>query len=111
MAPKAFIFLLNRGINFDKANYLITIPFKVEEIIKLYKYLFNRETKQYELTGIISISLKEDKYICFCKSFIDNKWYEYDDTNVKESNINNVINYNNDNNQFIPCLLYYKLVN
>jgi len=111
MAPKAFIFLLNRGINFDKANSLITIPFKVEEIIKIDNYLFNRETKQYELTGIISICLKEDKYICFCKSFIDNKWYEYDDTNVKESNINNVINFNNDNNQFIPCLLYYKLNN
>ena len=113
MAPKVFIFLINRGINFDKANRLITIPFEVEEIINIehYNNLLNKEIKEYELTGIVSISLKEEKYICFCKSFINNKWYEYNDTNIKENNISNIINENSDNNQFIPCLLYYKLKN
>ena len=109
MAPKAFIFLLNRGINFDKANYLITIPFKVEEIIKIDNYLFNRETKQYELTGIISICLKEDKYICFCKSFIDNKWYFYDDETILEQDFN-YIELNTKNNNIIPYILLYKRI-
>ena len=53
-APKIFIFLWQRGINFDQYNPNILIPFIVDEKIDLSNYILGG-APNYELTGIASI--------------------------------------------------------
>ena len=61
----------------------------------------------YDLYGIISFIKNNSSnynYIASCKSYIDNKWYQYNDTNVKEiSNVQkDIIEFGN------PYILFYK---
>ena len=46
---------------------------------------------------------------CFCKNFQDNKWYLYNDEMVTDTNINYIINSNN-NHEYIPCILLYQFI-
>ena len=61
----------------------------------------------YDLYGIISYIKNNScnyNYIASCKSYIDNNWYQYNDTNVKEiSNVQkDIIEFGN------PYILFYK---
>jgi len=112
-SPNIFLFLLDRGNNFDiNKNKLLKIPFLIEGKIDLQKYIKKENSpKKYELVGIVSISLSDNKYVTNCKSPIDNNWYYFNDLKVQIINYNNVINANNNNNYFIPCILVYKTIN
>ena len=102
---KNLIFLLNRGIiNQD----LIKIPFKIEKEINLDKYIEDSNGKQFELIGIISISLDEKKYISFCESTGKEEWYLYNDDKVSKVDISEILNKHNEYNKLIPCILVYK---
>ena len=103
-SPINFIFILNRGM---PAQHLLNINFILEEKIDIGKFLENQQAyNKYELSGVVSFSVNENKYVCFGKSPVDNQWYLYNDDNVANTNINEVLN-NNNNMQYIPCILLY----
>jgi len=111
-SPNIFLFLLDRGNNFDiNKNKLLKIPFLIEGKLDLQKYIKkeNSPTK-YELVGIVSISLSDNKYVANCKSPIDNNWYYFNDLKVQAIDYNIVINTNNNNNYYVPCILVYKSI-
>ena len=103
-SPINFIFILNRGM---PAQHLLNINFILEEKIDIGKFLENQQAyNKYELSGVVSFSVNENKYVCFGKSPVDNQWYLYNDDKVANTNINEVLN-NNNNMQYIPCILLY----
>lgn len=107
ISPKIFIFLLFNGEYDEK---LLEFRFCVEEIINLRKYVESEESPvKYQLIDVISIEPNENKYVSFCKSFEDKKWYYFYDENVQETNIDQVC-FENNNNKFIPCVLFYESI-
>ena len=106
-APNTFIFLLDRGINFDLASLPLQIPFKIEEEINLENYILNKNsTKKYKLTGIVSILFKEKKYISYCISPITKEWFYYNDEKVEYINLDIILKHH-ENKENIPCILMY----
>ena len=107
-SPIHFIFSLNRG-NLDQN--LLNINFIVEENIDISQFLENKRSySKYSLCGIVSISRKENnKYVCFGKSPVDKQWYLYNDEMVTDTNINSIIQSNN-NQEYIPCILLYQFI-
>jgi ubiquitin C-terminal hydrolase len=104
-SPNIFIFLLNRG-NMDQN--LMNIRFQLEEKINIKKFIENQDAPSfYELNGIVSIDLKNHKYVSFCMSPVDKNWYYYNDEEIQQTNINNVIQLHNNNGGYIPCILLY----
>ena len=100
------LFILDRG-NSENLDYL---PFDLEEKIDFSNVIENQNSpSKYELFGVISATLKIDdyKYVCFCKSPIDKKWYYYDNEIIEETQIDLLINLN-DGKQYIPLILLYK---
>ena len=109
--PNILLVLIDRGINLTQNNKLLNIPFLVEEKINLNNFIENKSSRvNYELNGIISISVFDKKYVVNCKSYIDNQWYYYNDEKVQPILFNNVLKSNNNNTYYIPCILIYKLI-
>ena len=113
--PNIFIFSLNRGLingNFD--DNLTDINFRLDEKIDLSNYVDNNQiSKRYELKGIVSISRRQNNYVTFCKSPIDNKWYYYDSKNIEDNNLNYILSEHDntkDNTDYIACILVYQLI-
>ena len=105
-SPNYFIFSLNRN-NLDKD--LLQIPFIVEEKINISNYLeMSKAPKDYQLKGILSFNNKENKYVSYCMSPVDKKWYLYNDEEIVLTEFNKVINSHN-SNQIIPCILVYSI--
>jgi len=102
---KNLIFLLDRGI-FEQD--LIKIPFKIEKEINLDKYIEDSYRKQFELIGIVSISLDENKYISYCESIQKNEWFLYNDEKVSKVDIKEILSKHNEYNKLVPCILVYK---
>jgi hypothetical protein len=109
--PNYLVFSLNRESANQNIN-LLNVPFIVEENIELSNYIeYNQSFSRYELQAIVSISMKDNKYVCFGKSPVDHIWYLYNDENCYNGDIKTVLNLNNNNNQgFIPCILLYKAI-
>lgn len=108
-SPNIFTFILDRD---DLNEELLKIPFNIEEKINLNKYIEDENSiKEYELIGIVSISLRERKYIAFAKSPIDKKWYLYNDTKVNQINIDFTLKSHNQFNFYVPCILFYESLN
>lgn len=112
--PDTFIFLIDRGINFDKANALMTIPFLIEEKIDLKGFILNEKSTKlnYELTGIVSILLneKEKKYVSYCVSPIDDCWYYYNDNIVEYTQLEIILKEHNIKKNNVPCILFYRAI-
>ena len=103
------IFMMDRGINFNEANELMTIHFKVEENINLKKFILNGDSpKEFKLKGILSIFKKENKYICFCHSIINDDWFICCDETVKVMDFKKILKEHNENKIYIPCILLYQ---
>jgi ubiquitin C-terminal hydrolase len=108
-SPNIFAFILDRE---DLNEDLMKIPFIIEEYINLDNYIEDEKSiKEYSLIGVVSISLRERKYIGFSKSIIDNKWYLYNDTKVNEISIDFILKSHNQYNYYIPCILFYESFN
>ena len=87
-----------------KINYLI-------DDIDKYMFIFNNIEKTkivYELIGIIidnNNTMKDKNILTYCKSYIDKKWYCYNDSKVENiSEIEEII-------KGIPCVLLYQKIN
>ena len=72
------------------------------------KYIEDSNRKKFELIGIVSINLDENKYISFCESQQKNEWYLYNDEKVSKVDINEILNKHNEYKNLIPCILVYK---
>ena len=108
--PNYLVFSLNRESANQNIN-LLNVPFIVEENIELSNYIeYNQSFSRYELQAIVSISMKDNKYVCFGKSPVDHIWYLYNDENCCNGDIQTVLNLNNNNQGFIPCILLYKAI-
>ena len=107
-SPNIFIFLLDRGIDFSENNELHKISFSLEKTIKIGDFIENKKAPfNYRLIGIASISLIDKKYVSWCKSPINGKWYFFNDEKVELIKLVKIIELNNSNN-YIPCILIYK---
>ena len=106
-SPKMFIFSMNRE---SSGNNLFTIPFIIEEKIDLSFFIEQKDysSKNYELTGIVSIDSRNSQYISFCKSFIDNNWFSYsDEKGIIPIEFNNILNMHNSTFTCVPLVLLY----
>ena len=107
------IFLLDRGEGFDDDNFPLNIIFKIESIIDLNEYMLNPNlSSKFVLTGIISLESKEKRFVCFSKSFMNDKWYLYLDEYTEEKNcIEDILTEHNDKWKYIPYVLMYSKIN
>jgi hypothetical protein len=107
LSPR-IIFLLDRGENYLNNNQVFELTGK----INLSKYTeINEQYIIYELNGVISYSLKEQKFMCFCVSAIDNNWYLYNDEKVSRTDLNYVLlSHSNQQQKYVPYTLLYKIV-
>ena len=104
--PEVLIIILNRG----KGNeFKVKIDFYLE--LDLCNYIELKDTGfQYELFGVIT-HLGESgmggRYIAYCKSYWDNKWFKFDDAKVEpvKDFISEVIDF------AMPYLLFYQKKN
>ena len=105
--PQIMIIILNRG---KGIQFKVKINFAEE--LNLYNFIQYKETGcNYQLIGVIT-HLGESgmggHFIAYCKNPISSKWYQYNDSIVKEVNQSNfkteVIDY------AMPYLLFYQKV-
>lgn len=76
------------------------------------KNLFNFSNKNnlnYELIGIISYEIEKNKYVCFLKSYYNQKWYLYIDEYTEEKNLSQILNEHN-NGKYAPYTLMYSRI-
>ena len=106
------IFMLDHDPGFDSDNFSFNIDFKIDEKIDLEKYMLNpNPNSKFELTCIISAEIKEKKYVCFSKSFINGKWYLYSDEYTEEkNNIGDIIKDHGNKRKYIPYILMYNKI-
>lgn len=110
-SPNNFVFLLDRGIEFNDKNDSLKIPFVLCDKIELDNFIENEKApKKYQLIGITSIYIKKKDYVSFGKSPVDQNWYYYNDETSKQLDINNIIQLHNNFKDFFPCILIYKAV-
>ena len=104
-APKILIILLNRGI---KIQYKIKLEFTTE--LDITKYVIKKSGNiKYKLISVITHLADTGEggnYVAHCLSPIDNRWYTYNDSNVKETDNfqKQVIDIG------IPYLLFYQKI-
>ena len=107
-SPNIFLFILDRGIDFSENNELLKIPFTLEKNINIGDLIENKKAPStYRLIGIASISFIDKKYVSWCKSPLNGKWYFFNDEKIEPIKLAKVIELNNRNN-YIPCILVYK---
>ena len=84
--PEVLIIILNRGRKGIEFN--VKMDFCLD--LDLSNYIEFRNTGcQYELVGVITktgMSSTTERFIAYCKSYWDNKWYKYDDAIVSPVN-------------------------
>ena len=84
VGPKVLIINLNRGkgLQFD-------IKLNFTEFINLHDFIFFKQSPfRYRLIGVVTHfgpSGDSGHFIAFCKSFVDQKWYRYNDAMVTPS--------------------------
>ena len=100
--PKVLIINLNRGkgLQFDvKINF--------DEYIDIKDFIYYKTSpSRYRLIGVVTHfgpSGMSGHFIAFCRSFIDNNWYKYNDSIVTLSNFMEVTNTG------VPYILFYSI--
>ena len=102
-SPYNLIINLNRGKGLQ-----FNIKINFEEYLDINNFLHLKDKKDiptfYELIGIVTHfgpSSMSGHFIAFCKSFVDGKWYKYNDAIVSTSSFNEV------KNTGVPYILFY----
>ena len=104
LGPNILIINLNRGKGLE---FNIKIDF--DEYLDLINFVYYKEKSPsfYEIIGMINLfepSNTSDHFIAFCKSFVDNQWYKYDDTQV------NLSSFQEAKSTGIPYTLFYSYI-
>jgi tetratricopeptide (TPR) repeat protein len=76
-----------------------------EEYINIEKFIEKRNQEYYQLIGAIfhyGDSSSYGHYISYCRNYTNNKFYIFNDSNVKESSFEDILNDN------FPYILFYK---
>ena len=103
VGPKVLILNLNRGkgLQFD-------VKLNLDEYIDINEFIyFKNTTNKYRLIGVVTNfgpSSMNEHFIAFCKSFVDDNWYKYNDSIVSLSNFQEV------KNTGVPYILFYSAV-
>ena len=106
-SPKIFVFFVDRG-DFDEEK--LKLSFYLEEEINLNPFIEDKSyPNKFELIGIVSICMKERKYVAFCNSFKEQLWYYFNDEKVNTIKQKKLV-FNHNNKEFVPCILFYKLI-
>ena len=110
-SPNIFIFLLFNEDPIDKADELHKITFNIEEQIRMGDFIRDEDSpKNYEIFGIVSISMRERKYVSFSKSLVDEEWYLYNDEKVTKINLDFIQTSIENYNFYFPCILFYRSI-
>ena len=105
MTPYIIIFLLER--NNDQINIELSQKICLKKFANEFCYYTN-----YELNGIVSYDKNNNKYVCYSVSPIDKSWYSYNDEIVNNTDFNSIFqSHSQQNNNFIPNILLYKVIN
>ena len=103
IGPNVLIINLNRGkgLQFD-------IKLTFGEYLDIKKFIYYDESPSYyELIGIVTHfgpSSMGGHFIAFCKSFVDQNWYKYNDAMVDISSFKEA------NTTGIPYILFYSMI-
>lgn len=75
---------LRYGVNIYKNHDFIGTPFELD----MSRYLINQDSKEtkYELYGVVNHFGRcgGGHYTAFCKNFLDEQWYNFDDSDVEK---------------------------
>ena len=100
VGPKVLIINLNRG---KGLQFNVTIDFN--EYINISDFLFFKKPYiNYELIGVVTHfgpSSDSGHFIAFCKSFVDKRWYKYNDAIVTPCSFQDT------KNTGVPYILFY----
>ena len=103
ITPRILIINLNRGRGIQ-----FKVDLQIEEFIDLKNYVYLPQSPhKYQLIGIIAHlgpSGNSGHYIAFCKSFVDNNWYKYNDGMVNLSYFQEAIS------SGLPYVLFYSQI-
>jgi len=104
ICPNVLVINLNRG---KGLQFNIKIDF--DEYLDLINFVYYKEESPtfYELIGIVTHlgpSNMSSPSIAFCKSFVDNQWYKYNDTQV------NLSSFEEAKSAGVPCILFYSYI-
>ena len=82
---------------------------KINKIINLEEYAYPKNIQfNYELIGIISSEIGQN-YVCFLKSYYNNKWYLYNNEQTEEKDLKDILNGHNNGNLKPHTLLYSRI--
>ena len=103
IGPKVLVINLNRGkgLQFD-------IKLDFDEYIDINDFIYFKNSPcKYQLLGVVTHfgpSGMSGHFIAFCKSFVDNKWYKYNDSLVSPSSFPDA------KNTGVPYILFYSAI-
>jgi ubiquitin carboxyl-terminal hydrolase 8 len=101
ICPNVLVINLNRG---KGLQYDVKLNFGEYLNIKEFIYYNNASPTNYELIGIVTHfgpSSMGGHFIAFCKSFVNNQWYKYNDAIVTSSSFSEA------SSTGIPYILFY----
>jgi ubiquitin C-terminal hydrolase len=105
IGPKVLVINLKRSIGIEfNAKLKLDEYLDIKDFINYYK---KESPSFYELIGIVSYfesSNMNGHFIAFCKSFIDNQWYKYNDTQV------NISSFQEAKSTGVPYILFYSFI-
>ena len=103
VGPKVLIINFNRG---KGLQYDVNIDF--DENIDINPFIYYKNAPcNYQLIGVVTHfgpSSMSGHFIAFCKSFVDNNWYKYNDSLVSLSNFEEA------KSTGVPYILFYSLI-
>ena len=93
-SPNVLIIGFNRFKGERKNEDMIQFPI---ENFDISKYVIDKETNEtFDLIGVINHygSLNSGHYVSICKNFLYNKWFMFNDSQVKEVEEGEIVNRN-----------------
>ena len=101
VGPKLLVINLNRGKGLQ-----FNIKLDFDEYINISDFIYFKSTPtRYKLIGVVTHfgpSGMSGHFIAFCNSFMDNKWYRYNDSLVTPSSFQDA------KNTGVPYILFYQ---
>ena len=104
IGPNVLVINLNRGKGLE-----FNVKINFEEYLDIKNFIYYKEESPsfYELIGIVTHfgpSSMSGHFIAFCKSFVDNQWYKYNDTQV------NLSSFQEARSTGVPYILFYSFI-